>query len=170
MILAAALLLLAQDVPAPAPQPEGEDIVVRATLGRTTMLFDKGRDGKLRNCRVMVSSGSQRRDTAACQATPVCYEKTAEQVTDCVEMAWVEDRKTGPLTDELPGKPTVFAMPKLVQPKPVLSATAAGPADPGEKGKTSESQRVKLPPLPKPPGGSPIIIVKAGDGQDRDRP
>ena len=112
MILAA-LLLLAQNVPAPADQ--GEDIVVRATLGRTTMLFDKGRDGKLRNCRVMVSSGSQRRDTAACQATPVCFDKTAEQVTDCTTMV-VEDRAGGPLADARPDKPAIFTMPKLVQP------------------------------------------------------
>ena len=165
-----AALLLAQAAPAPALPPEGEDIVVRATLGRTTMLFDRGRDGKLRNCRVMVSSGSQRRDTAACQATPVCYEKTAEQVTDCVEMAWVEDRRSGPLTDALPGAPAVFNMPKLVQPKPVLPASTAGPRDPGEAGKASESQRVKLPPLPKAPGGPSIVTVKLGDPEDRQRP
>ena len=166
-MIAFALLLLAQTAPAPAPADQGEDIVVRATLGRTTMLFDKGRDGKLRNCRVMVSSGSERRDTAACQATPVCYAKTVEATPDCVEMAWVEDRKAGPLTDESANKPAVFTMPKLVQPKPVLSASAAGPADPGEKGRENEAQRVKLPPLPKAPVNPSIVTFKVGDPEDR---
>ena len=77
------LLLAAQEAPAAEATTaavEGGDIVVRATFGFTTMLFDRGADGKLRNCRIMVSSGSQRRDTAACQATPICYAGTADEV------------------------------------------------------------------------------------------
>ena len=49
MILAT-LLLLAQDVPAKAPPEEIEEVVIQATFGTTTMLFDKGADGRLRNC------------------------------------------------------------------------------------------------------------------------
>ena len=51
-MLLAALLLFAQNVPATqavgAPVEDEANIVVRATFGRTTMLFDKGADGRLR--------------------------------------------------------------------------------------------------------------------------
>jgi hypothetical protein len=156
-VIALALLLIAQDVP-PA-EPEVEEVVVTATYGRTTMLFDKGSDGKLRNCRIMVSSGSSKRDTAACQATPVCYAKTADQVTDCVQLASVEPRAAGPLPSS---KPPVFEIPKLVQPKPAPNTSAAGPSMAGEESRTTEAQRVKLPPLPKAPSGAPAITFSVG--------
>jgi len=84
-VILSALLLIAQDVPPPVVA--GEEIVVTAKYGRTTLLFDKGSDGKLYNCRIMVSSGSAKRDGDACQATPVCYAGTEDEVTDCVPFA-----------------------------------------------------------------------------------
>ncbi|WP_213979145.1 hypothetical protein [Sphingomonas sp. dw_22] len=161
MILAA-LALFAQDVPAPAQDvPENEDIVVRATFGHTTMLFDKGADGKLRNCRIMVSSGSQRRDTAACQQTPVCYAKTADEVTDCIDFTVLDMAEANGVSAAArpasPGAPQTFTLPKLTQPKPALLAGQAGPLENTEESKETERQRVKLPPLPRPPSDGPVV-------------
>lgn len=169
MILAA-LALLAQEVPAPAPAPapaadavEGEDIVVRATFGRTTMLFDKGADGKLRNCRIMVSSGSQKRDTDACQATPVCYARTADEVTDCRELSVLEQAAIVAPPAPGAGKAEIFALPKLVQPKPAASAATIGPAATTEESRETERQRVKLPPLPKDESNGPVVRFGASN-------
>lgn len=162
-MFAALLLLLAQDVPAPAPEESAEEeIVVRAQFGLTTMLFDKGTDGKLRNCRIMVSSGSQKRDTNACQATPVCYAKTADEVTDCREMSFLELAGAAVPGEKRPagtGAPLAFTLPNLNDPKPSLAPGQAGPLGLSEPSRETERQRVKLPPLPKPPSDGPIIRV-----------
>jgi len=163
MILAA-LFLLTQTTPAapPADPQEVEEVVVQAKLGRTTMLFDKGADGKLRNCRVMVSSGSQKRDTDACQATPVCYAKTADQVTDCRELVVLDADALRAPGDLRPAGsasvPQTFTLPKLTA-APTLAAGQAGPLTVQEPSRETERQRVKLPPLPKPPSDGPIIRV-----------
>lgn len=167
-MLAALLLLLAQDVPAPSPDVvEGEEIVVQAKLGHTTMLFDKGADGRLRNCRVMVSSGSQRRDTDACQATPVCYAKTADQVTECRELGVLEMAAVVGAGDVKPAAAAPFTLPKLVQPKvPALASGQAGPLGMVEPSKDTERQRVTLPPLPKPPSDGPVIRFSNAQATD----
>ena len=161
--------MLIQEVPAPAQDVQGEDIVVRATFGHTTMLFDKGSDGKLRNCRIMVSSGSQRRDTDACQATPVCYAKTADEVTDCVDFLVLETTATGALKPAGTGAPQTFTLPKLTQPKPVLAVGQAGPLESTEESKETERQRVKLPPLPKAPTDGPVIRFGPADTGQEDK-
>lgn len=159
-MIAALLLLLSQDVPAANAAPDENEIVVQATYGRTTMLFDKGADGKLRNCRIMVSSGSQRRDTNACQATPICFAGTADEVTDCVPLKMSDAGAVGgPLSVKNPNGLAVFAIPKLVQPKQPVSAIVAGPSSEAETSRETERQRVKLPPLPKPPTNGPVIRV-----------
>lgn len=161
MILA--ILLLAQDVPAsspPADAAETEEVVVQAKLGLTTMLFDKGADGKLRNCRVMVSSGSQKRDTAACQATPVCYAKTADQVTDCRALGVLElaaAAAPGDTRSPGAGAPQTFVLPKLNDTKPKLAEGQAGPLGLQEPSRETERQRVVLPPLPKAPSDGPVV-------------
>ena len=165
-MIAALLLLLTQDVPvAPPPAEEEEaEIVVQATYGTTTMLFDKGADGRLRNCRVMVSSGSQRRDTNACQATPVCYEKTRDTVTECVELSAIEPAVPG----SAPGAAAapIFDMPRLVQPKPAPVPGTLGPVT--EKSAENDKQRVnKLPPLPQEPSSGPVIRITNGNAQDQ---
>lgn len=166
-MIAAFLLLLAQDPTPPprdpVPAEEGEDIVVRATFGRTTMLFDKTADGTLRNCRIMVSSGSQKRDTEACKATPVCYEKTRDEVTDCVELTALEQAQIAPGAVAPPkdGVPQVFTMPQLAKPRPV-SPTAVGPVATAEESRETERQRVKLPPLPEAPSDGPLIRLTNG--------
>lgn len=165
MLLLAALSLI-QNAPAqPSPAPssdvvEGEEIVVRAQFGLTTMLFDKGSDGKLRNCRIMVSSGSQKRDTNACQATPVCYAKTADEVTDCREMTFLELASAATPGETRPagtGVPKAFTLPRLNDPKPTLAPGQAGPLGLQEPSRETERQRVKLPPLPKPPSDGPVV-------------
>jgi hypothetical protein len=172
VILAAVLALLAQDMPAPAQEAEGEEIVVRATFGRTTMLFDKGADGKLRNCRIMVSSGSQKRDTDACKATPVCYAKTADEVTDCVDFLVLDVAATGaPGASGArgPNGTQTFVLPKLIQPKPVVLGLA-GPLESTEESKETERQRVKLPPLPKAPSDGPVVRFNPGQTEQETRP
>jgi hypothetical protein len=166
VMFAALLLFLAQDVPAAPPAAnavEGEEeIVVRAQFGLTTMLFDKGVDGKLRNCRIMVSSGSQKRDTRACQATPVCYAKTADEVTDCREMSFLDLAGAAVPGETKPagtGAPLAFTLPNLTDPKPSLAPGQAGPLGLTEPSRETERQRVKLPPLPKAPSDGPVIRV-----------
>jgi hypothetical protein len=159
--LLALLALIAQDAPAPLQEePVEEEVVVRATLGHTVMLFDKGSDGRLRNCRVMVSSGSERRDLEACQATPVCYAKTADAVSGCVDLVVLENRAPLPHPSS-ESKPAVFDVPQLVKPRSEASPNAIGPSDPGES-RESERQRVKLPPLPRPPADEPVVRVTTG--------
>jgi len=174
MIAALLLLLAAQDVPVPAAAPPAEDdqyeeIVVRATYGTTTMLFDKGADNKLRNCRIMVSSGSQRRDTNACRATPVCYAKTVDQVTDCVELTAIEPSTIGAARSGLTTTaPSIFDMPKLVQPKPAPLPGIFGPGVTAERA-DSDKQRVKpLPPPPGAPTSGSVVTVRLGDGRQGD--
>ena len=163
------LLLLAQDVPASAQDAvEGEDIVVRATFGRTTMLFDKGADGKLRNCRIMVSSGSQKRDTDACQATPVCYAKTADEVTDCIDLIAVAPVSAAPVAAA--GTKQVFELPQMVRPKQPMSPNQIGPNADAEESRETERQRVKpLPPPPSAPKSEPVVRVTTGSANAQDQ-
>ncbi|RYY27572.1 MAG: hypothetical protein EOP62_06115 [Sphingomonadales bacterium] len=177
MMIALFLGLLAQDVPSattaapvstpatpPAEEEQYDEIVVQAIYGTTTMLFDKGADNKLRNCRVMVSSGSQRRDTNACQATPICYAKTADVVTDCVELTAIEPSSIGAARSNIAtGVPNIFDMPKLVQPKTAPLAGAIGPI--AIETEDNDKQRVKaLPPPPSAPSSGSIVTMRVGDG------
>jgi hypothetical protein len=177
MLLLAALLLT-QTAPAAqavaAPVEEEANIVVRATFGRTTMLFDKGVDGRLRNCRVMVSSGSQRRDTTACQATPVCYAKTADEVTDCRELSVLEQAAiAAPPPPSVPAITTpgkqVFELPKLVQPKAAFPTNGIGPVANGEDTRETERQRVKpIAPPVNPAADGPVVRFTTGNTSQRD--
>ena len=148
----AALLLLAQDATAAGPEAAENEIVVSAVYGRTTMLFDKGADGRLDNCRIMVSSGSAKRDRNACQATPVCYAGTADQVIDCVPFASVAAVDVP--KPSAGAKPVdTFTIPQLVKPQAGPSPTLVGPVRLTEDSRDTDRQRVKLPPLPKAPSG-----------------
>ncbi len=171
------LLLLAQDVPATqavgAPVEDDAQIVVRATFGRTTMLFDKGADGRLRNCRVMISSGSQRRDTTACQATPICYAKTADEVTDCAEMTVLDQAATlgaaGTPAAAGAGKSNVFELPKLVMPKAALPTSGIGPNALTEDSRETERQRVKpIAPPVNPASDGPVVRFTTGNDRHPD--
>lgn len=176
VILTAFALLLTQTVPAtqavgtPAAAEDDAQIVVRATFGRTTMLFDKGADGKLRNCRVMISSGSQRRDTNACQATPICYARTADEVTDCAELSVLEQAATiGAPAAPATGKPALFELPKLVQPKTALPTTGIGPSALAEDSRETERQRVKpIAPPVNPASDGPVVRFTTGNDKHPD--
>jgi hypothetical protein len=171
MIFAALLsFALAQTVPATqavgAPAADDEaNIVVRATFGRTTMLFDKGADGKLKNCRVMVSSGSQRRDTNACAATPVCYAKTADEVTDCRELSILEQAAAVASAPPAPAPAKqVFELPRLVQPGAALPVAAIGPNANIEDSRETERQRVKpIAPPVNPASNGPAVRFTTGN-------
>ena len=169
MTIAAALLLLVQDAPPPPRDPEaveGEDIVVRATFGRTTMLFDKMADGTLRNCRIMISSGSQKRDTEACQATPICYEKTRDEVTDCVELTALEQARIAPgAKPAADGAVPVFSMPQLVKPRPAKPVDVGPVTLTGESAETERQRVTKLPPPPQAPTDGPLIRLTNGQEQ-----
>lgn len=164
-MIAAFLLLLAQDIPVAPPAEENEEIVVRATYGTTTMLFDKGADNKLRNCRIMVSSGSQRRDTNACQATPICYAKTADVVTDCVELTRIEPSSIGAARSNLITAPSIFDMPKLVQPPTAPLPGTLGPAITAERAESDKQRVKKLPPPPSAPSTGSMVTMRIGDGK-----
>lgn len=157
----------AQETNAVNEEPS-EDIVVRATYGRTTMLFDKMPDGTLRNCRIMVSSGSQKRDTEACQATPVCFEKTRDEVTDCIELTALEQAGLAPgaPTPAPPsgtGSVQTFTMPQLSKPRPAASPDTIGPAIRDEDDGGPDRRRVtKLPPPPQAPSDGPTIRLSNG--------
>lgn len=167
-MFAAALLLLVQDAPPPPRDPEvveGEEITVRATYGRTTMLFDKMADGTLRNCRIMVSSGSQKRDTDACKAIPVCYEKTRDEVTECVELTPLEQAQIAPGAVPPPSDPAAktFTMPQLIKPREARPVSV-GPITPPDQSDEPDRQRVtKLPPPPTAPkSDGPAVRITTG--------
>lgn len=162
-----ALLLLAQDAMAGAAAPvEGvQEIVVTAKYGHTTLLFDKGSDGKLHNCRIMVSSGSAKRDRNACEATPVCYAGTVDKVTDCVPFARIEAADLAP-APPAPGGSQTFAIPKLVLPPTKPSPTLIGPVGLTSAARDTDRQRVTLPPLPKPSSDGSAIRITAGQPED----
>jgi hypothetical protein len=95
LALLAAALLVQQTAPSANPESdaEGEDIVVRAHNGFTTMLFDRGNDGKLHNCRVIVSSGSRRLDAEACGAAPECFEDEDNPPAGCAPIKFENIRR-----------------------------------------------------------------------------
>lgn len=149
---------------------EYADIVVTATYGRTTMLFDKGTDGKLYNCRVLVSSGSQARDTRACGATPVCFAGTADEVTDCTPLT-VNPARSFSLDEGRAGAGRLDAtgsinMPRLLDMKPVQASGQVGPRAVSEPSDSDRQRLEKLPPPPSAPEGSGGPVIRLTNGQD----
>jgi hypothetical protein len=144
-------LALAQDVPPPVDT--GEDIVVSATVGKIALVFDKGVDGRLHNCRVFLSSGVRRLDAKACASLPDCVTIEGGE-TFCGDK--IQGR-----TAAVP-KPDVIQAPGLAigsilkpEAKPL---PATGPAL--RESETQSADRLgKLPPPPRPVSGGPGIQV-----------
>ncbi|MFZ5746461.1 MAG: hypothetical protein ACOY45_02255 [Pseudomonadota bacterium] len=169
----AALLLLAavQDAPAAADESD-EEIVVRASFGRATMLFDRGADGKLRNCRIMVSTGSARRDREACKAVPVCYKPTEDEVVECTDVKVEEPLpalRPGAAETAAEGKggaPSTFTLPQLVAPRSAPKPVATGPVALTGGEEDDPNRLGTLPPPPKAPTDGPAVQFTGGQATE----
>ncbi|HSX56287.1 MAG TPA: hypothetical protein VLG14_13375 [Sphingomonas sp.] len=149
MILAAVLLLSAQQ--GAAPEPEYEEVVVTATAGRVALVFDKAADGRLINCRVFKSSGVQTVDARACTSLPDCVTSTKGQ------QFCGGEGKTALMAVEPKIKPEE---PKLglgvtLKPDPP-KIPAVGPAV-ATQTEDDPNRLSKLPPPPKADNGPPVI-------------
>ncbi len=159
------LVLLASPQAAAAPAAdEYEEVVVTATAGRVALIFDKGRDGRLRNCRVFVSSGVRTVDAKACAALPDC-------ITASTGEEYCGDGSAGASLLAIDPKvksdtPPTFGLGKLLKPEPP-KIPAVGPLvlTPRED---APDRLGKLPPPPKDESGTPAI--RLGDGVKAEEP
>jgi hypothetical protein len=163
MILAAALLVASPQDAAPPPEPEYEEVVVTARIGRVALVFDRAVDGRLINCRVFRSSGSDRIDNAACTSLPDCVTSTKGQ-------EYCGGTGTG-LTAVAP-KLLPTPEPKLglgvsLKPEPPKTP-AVGPVVAG-KPDEDPNRLGKLPPPPKDESSTPAITLGGMKPQEEPR-
>ncbi|MBR0552606.1 hypothetical protein [Stakelama marina] len=162
-MIVALLPLMLQAAPAEpvgAPADAENEIVVRAKVGRVALVFDKGTDGRLHNCRVLISSGVQRIDDKACQDLPDCITANSGKRFCGDTLAAV------PAIEPKKAKPAPIAkidLSDLAKPEPV-SNPAIGPAAQTAASDTPD-QIVKLPPLPKDETHEPAIRI-SGNASD----
>jgi hypothetical protein len=159
-----ALPAAAQDA-APADEPEYEEIVVSATVERVALLFDRDDEGRLQNCRPLISSGDAELDAMACEDLPDCMTDSEDR-----EFCGGALASTAPAAPEREVAPMVFDAP-LASPSMVIGAKPAPPATgPVERGTDEEdSNRLGKPPeLPRDPTRSttPVITISNGQGGD----
>ncbi len=153
MIAALALLAVVPQDAVAASEPEYEEVVITARVGRVALVFDRAADGRLINCRVFKSSGTKRIDDAACTALPDC-------VTSTVGQEYCGGTGTG-LTAVAP-KLLPTPEPKLglgvsLKPEPPKTP-AVGPVVAG-KPDEDPNRLGKLPPPPKDESGTPAITL-----------
>ena len=153
MIAALTLLLALPQDAAVAPEPEYEEVVITARVGRVALVFDRAPDGRLINCRVFKSSGTKRIDDAACTSLPDC-------VTSTVGQEYCGGTGVG-LTAVAP-KILPTPEPRLglgVSLKPEApKVPAVGPVVGGTKDE-DPNRLGKLPPPPKDESGTPAITL-----------
>lgn len=146
------LLLAVPRDAAPPPEPEYEEVVITARVGRVALVFDRAPDGRLINCRVFKSSGTKRIDDAACTALPDCVTSTKGQeycggtgagLTATAPKILTTEPKLGLGVSLKPEAPKVPAV------GPVVGGTKD--EDPNRLG--------KLPPPPKDESGTPAITL-----------
>ena len=166
------LLLMAQAAPAATPVPvqeptaadaaQADDIVVRAKVGHVVLVFDKGDDGRLHNCRVFRSSGVDKIDAKACRDLPDCV--TSEKGKQFCGDAVPEKPVLASISAPRPEKPDL-SIGKLIKPeKP--KTPAVGPVGQVAVNDGSDAPLVKLPPLPKDTTHSaPIVLTGAAQNQ-----
>lgn len=143
-------LALAQDVP---PVDTGEDIVVSATVGKIALVFDKGSDGRLHNCRVLLSSGVRRLDDRACNNLPDCVTVEGGE-TFCGDRI---DGRVAALPKPVTLPPPGVAIGAILKPEP-KAVPATGPAL--REGETQSADRLgRLPPPPRDTSGGPGIQI-----------
>jgi len=149
LILAAVLLLSAQQ--GAAPEPEYEEVVVTATAGRVALVFDKAADGRLINCRVFKSSGVATVDARACTSLPDCVTSTKGQQF-CGGEGNVPLMAVAP--KPLPVTPNL-GLGATLKPEPPKTP-AVGPAV-ATQTEDDPNRLSKLPPPPKADNGPPVI-------------
>lgn len=138
---------------APPPVDTGEDIVVSATVGKIALVFDKGVDGRLHNCRVFVSSGVRRLDAKACGSLPDCVTIEGGE-TFCGDK--IEGRVAAAPKPEVIAAPNL-AIGAILKPE-ARPLPATGPAL--REGEGQSADRLgKLPPPPRPATGAPGIQI-----------
>ena len=155
MALSLSLLLFAsvpQHAVAP-PEPEYEEVVVTARIGRVALVFDRAVDGRLINCRVFRSSGSDRVDNAACTALPDCVTSTKGQEYCGGTGAGL----TAVAPKILPTPAPTLGLGVSLKPEPPKTP-AVGPVVAG-KADEDPNRLGKLPPPPKDESGTPAITL-----------
>jgi hypothetical protein len=145
------------------PEPEYEEVVITARVGRVALVFDRAPDGRLINCRVFKSSGTKRIDDEACTALPDCVTSTKGQEYCGGTGAGLTATAPKILTTE----------PKLglgVSLKPEAPKTpAVGPVVGGTKEDEDPNRLGKLPPPPKDESGTPAITLGTMKPQEEPR-
>lgn len=163
MIAALALLLtVPQDAP-PAPEPDYEEVVVTARIGRVALVFDRAVDGRLINCRVFTSSGSDRIDNAACTSLPDCVTSTKGQEYCGGTGAGL----TAVAPKILPTPEPKLGLGVSLKPEPP-NTPAVGPVVAG-KPDEDPNRLGKLPPPPKDESGTPAITLGTMKQQEEPR-
>ena len=161
MILAAFLLAVPQDAVA-ALEPEYEEVVITARVGRVALVFDRAPDGRLINCRVFKSSGTKRIDDAACTSLPDCVTSTKGQEFCGRTGAGLTATAPKILTTE-----TKLGLGALLKPeepkKPAVGPIVAGKED------EDPNRLGKLPPPPKDESGTPAITLGGMKPQEEPR-
>jgi hypothetical protein len=162
VIAALALLAIVPQDAAAAPEPEYEEVVITARVGRVALVFDRAPDGRLINCRVFKSSGTKRIDDAACTSLPDCVTSTKGQefcggtgagLTATAPKVLTAEPKLGLGVSLKPEAPKVPAV------GPVVGD--AKDEDPNRLG--------KLPPPPKDESGTPAITLGGMKQQEEPR-
>ena len=162
LMLSLLAVTLPQDA-TPPPEPEYEEVVVTARIGRVALVFDRAVDGRLINCRVFRSSGSDRIDNAACTSLPDCVTSTKGQEY-C--------GGTGAGLTAVAPKILQTPEPKLglgvsLKPEPPKTP-AVGPIVAG-KADEDPNRLGKLPPPPKDESGTPAITLGGMKPQEEPR-
>lgn len=166
MILAALALLAAQQAAAPPANEDYEEVVVTARVGRVALIFDRGADGRLRNCRVFRSSGVGAIDAKACSELPDC-------ITDGAGKQYCGDGTgSASLIAVKPNAPPqvtpTLGLGKLLEPEPP-KVPAVGPLV-GGKDDEDPNRLGKLPPPPKDQSTEPAIRFGGPAPANEDKP
>lgn len=160
MILVATLLLAAQTA---APDPEPEEVVVTARVGRVALVFDRATDGRLVNCRVFKSSGSDRIDNAACTKLPDCLTSTRGQEY----CGGTGTGFTAVAPKLIPTPEPKLGLGASLKPEPA-KIPAVGPVV-GDRKDEDPNRLGKLPPPPRDQSGTPAITLGGMKPQEEPR-
>ncbi len=180
MIATALILLLfaVQDVPpqdasatapadAPADEEVYEEIVVQTRAGLAALVFDRGPDGRLYNCRLFKTSGVDTVDAEACDNFRDCTidddgnTHCREEVVPVVAPILLDTRPNSASIADRLAKPDI----DLLEPEPVSDDVGPGQ----RRTNTDDPNRLgKLPPPPTDPTRSGTVIT-FGTPQPDDR-
>ncbi|WP_145960993.1 hypothetical protein [Sphingosinithalassobacter portus] len=168
MLLALAVLLsicchpaaIAQDASATAPADEEvyEEIVVQTRAGLAALVFDRGPDGRLYNCRLFKTSGVDTVDAEACDNFRDCTidddgnTHCREETVPVVAPILLDTRPNSASIADRLAKPDI----NLLEPEPVSDDVGPGQ----RRANTDDPNRLgKLPPPPTDPTRSGSVIT-----------